>query len=48
MDLGVALIIHGLSLDWKYPTNKEVPGPSYARQQKDWVPCDCHDKGANM
>ena len=47
MDLGIALINYGLSLDWKDPTNKKVPRPSYVRQRKDWVPCDCHDKGAS-
>ena len=46
MDLGIALINYGLSIDWKDPTNKKVPRPSYVRQRKDWVPCDCHNKGA--
>ena len=47
MDLGIALINYGLSLDWKDPTDKKVPRSSYVRQRKDWVPCDCHDKGAS-
>ena len=46
MDLGIALINHGLSLDWKDPAGKG-DRPSFVRQKKDWVPCDCHDKGVH-
>ena len=41
MDMGIALINHGLSLDWKYP--KKDPRPPYVRSEHwDWVPRDCH------
>ena len=45
MDLGIALINHGLSLDWKDLGTDKAKRPSYVRQKKDWVPCGCRDKG---
>ena len=45
MDLGIALINHGLSLDWKDLGTDKAKRPSYVRQRKDWVPCGCRDKG---
>ena len=41
MDLAVALMRHGVSLDWKDPTKDERP--PYVRDKCwDWIPCDCH------
>ena len=47
MDLGIALINHGLSLDWKDLGTDKAKRPSYVRQKKDWVPCGCRDKGVH-
>ena len=40
MDMAIALINYGVSLDWSNPETDERP--SYMRK-RDWVPCDCPD-----
>ena len=41
MDLAVALMSHGVSLDWKDPSKDKRP--PYVRDECwDWIPCDCH------
>ena len=41
MDLAVALMSHGVSLDWKDPTKDKRP-PFVRGDHWDWIPCDCH------
>ena len=39
MDLAVALMSHGVSLDWKDPTNDDKGNqPAFVRTL-DWIPC---------